>query len=178
MELDLDAQSGSAEAADEGIDTDFEGVFDAGAGDEEAGAVQGGDDEDEMALSMDLADLAPEPTPDKDMSTDLPDIDMDFDSGQEEPAQDEYEATQFMLRDVPDSAPEESESDDHGRTLMLGGGLTGEVDEIQTKLDLAQAYIDMGDNDGAKGILDEVIAEGNDAQKQAAMGLIDKLTGS
>ncbi len=61
---------------------------------------------------------------------------------------------------------------------MLGGGLTGEVDEVQTKLDLAQAYIDMGDTDGAKGIIDEVIAEGNAAQKQAAMGLLGKLASS
>jgi pilus assembly protein FimV len=61
---------------------------------------------------------------------------------------------------------------------VLGGGLTGEVDEVQTKLDLAQAYIDMGDTDGAKGIIDEVLAEGNSSQKQAAMGLLGKLAGA
>jgi len=46
--------------------------------------------------------------------------------------------------------------------------LSEEVDEVSTKLDLAKAYIDMGDNDGARGILEEVKAEGNaDQQKQA-----------
>lgn len=47
-------------------------------------------------------------------------------------------------------------------------------DEISTKLDLARAYIDMGDADGAKEILSEVLTEGNDSQKQEAQELISK----
>ncbi len=47
-------------------------------------------------------------------------------------------------------------------------------DEIATKLDLARAYVDMGDSEGAKEILQEVVAEGNDEQKQEAQSLIDK----
>lgn len=50
-----------------------------------------------------------------------------------------------------------------------------EADEISTKLDLARAYIDMGDADGAKEILDEVLAEGSAAQKAEAEKLIGKL---
>ena len=85
-----------------------------------------------------------------------------------------------MLRDLPssDSGGADAGEGHSGSTLMLGGGLTGEVDEVQTKLDLAQAYIDMGDTDGAKGIIDEVLAEGNAAQKRAAMGLLSKLASS
>ena len=49
-----------------------------------------------------------------------------------------------------------------------------EGDEIATKLDLARAYVDMGDSEGAKEILKEVIAEGNDEQKAEAQALIDK----
>lgn len=45
------------------------------------------------------------------------------------------------------------------------------LDEASTKLDLAKAYIDMGDADGARSILDEVIAEGSAAQKQQAQAL-------
>ncbi len=42
-------------------------------------------------------------------------------------------------------------------------------DETATKLDLAKAYVDMGDAEGARSILDEVLAEGNeDQRKQAA----------
>ncbi len=50
-----------------------------------------------------------------------------------------------------------------------------DVDEISTKLDLARAYLDMGDNEGTRGILEEVIAEGNAEQKQEANELMAKL---
>jgi len=48
-------------------------------------------------------------------------------------------------------------------------------DEVGTKLDLARAYIDMGDNESAKGILDEVLSDGNDDQKKDANELIERL---
>ncbi|MFQ6022706.1 MAG: FimV/HubP family polar landmark protein [Acidiferrobacterales bacterium] len=44
-------------------------------------------------------------------------------------------------------------------------------DETATKLDLAKAYVDMGDAEGARSILDEVMAEGNDDQKKQAAEL-------
>jgi pilus assembly protein FimV len=47
--------------------------------------------------------------------------------------------------------------------------------EVGTKLDLARAYMDMGDPDGARSILEEVIEEGDDNQQQEAKGLIDNL---
>jgi pilus assembly protein FimV len=50
-----------------------------------------------------------------------------------------------------------------------------EIDEAETKLDLAVAYIDMGDPDGAKSILEEVIADGNDEQKSRAQDLLASL---
>ncbi len=49
------------------------------------------------------------------------------------------------------------------------------TDETATKLDLARAYIDMGDSEGARDILDEVVAEGDDAQQQEARELISRL---
>jgi pilus assembly protein FimV len=49
------------------------------------------------------------------------------------------------------------------------------TDEITTKLDLARAYIDMGDIEGAKSILDEVSSEGTDAQQKEAQELLDSL---
>src|SRR6185312_13930657 len=51
-----------------------------------------------------------------------------------------------------------------------GGGSS--MNEIGTKLDLARAYIDMGDPDGAKSILEEVVAEGNAQQKSEAQELL------
>jgi pilus assembly protein FimV len=47
--------------------------------------------------------------------------------------------------------------------------------EIGTKLDLARAYIDMGDPDGARSILEEVLDEGDPSQRREAEGLLDVL---
>lgn len=51
----------------------------------------------------------------------------------------------------------------------------GDVDEVSTKLDLARAYLDMGDHEGTRGILEEVLVDGNDEQKQEANDLMAKL---
>jgi len=51
------------------------------------------------------------------------------------------------------------------------GAADAHWDETATKLDLARAYIDMGDAEGARSILDEVLAEGNEQQKQQAREL-------
>ena len=51
-----------------------------------------------------------------------------------------------------------------------------EGDEVDTKLNLAKAYIELGDNDGAKSILDEVARDGTDEQKSDAQHLIDQIS--
>jgi len=48
-------------------------------------------------------------------------------------------------------------------------------DAIGTKLDLAKAYLDMGDPEGAKSMLDEVLAEGNDSQRDEARRLLAEI---
>lgn len=50
------------------------------------------------------------------------------------------------------------------------------TDEAATKLDLARAYIEMGDNDGARDILEEVALEGSDSQKLEAQDLLKKMS--
>jgi pilus assembly protein FimV len=47
--------------------------------------------------------------------------------------------------------------------------------EVGTKLDLARAYVDMGDPDGARSILEEVLDEGDDTQQEEAQKLINSL---
>ena len=49
------------------------------------------------------------------------------------------------------------------------------TDDITTKLDLARAYVEMGDQDGARSILEEVLGEGNDEQKGNAEKLLSQL---
>ena len=48
-------------------------------------------------------------------------------------------------------------------------------DVVGTKLDLAKAYIDMGDQDGARSILDEVVKEGSDTQREEAEQLMQQI---
>jgi len=48
-------------------------------------------------------------------------------------------------------------------------------DEVATKLDLARAYIDMGDHQGARDILDEVVKDGDDGQRQEAEEMLSRL---
>jgi len=48
-------------------------------------------------------------------------------------------------------------------------------DEVATKLDLARAYIDMGDHQGARDILDEVVKDGDDTQRQEAEDMLSRL---
>ena len=57
----------------------------------------------------------------------------------------------------------------------LDEDLFNNVDEIGTKLDLAKAYVDMGDSDGARSILDEVMEEGDDSQRQQAEELLHQM---
>jgi pilus assembly protein FimV len=82
--------------------------------------------------------------------------------------------------DVADAAPEVT-----AETLTAESATTAtaeadefdfaDSDEVATKLDLARAYIDMGDTDGAREILDEVVAEGNDEQKGQASELLARI---
>ena len=51
------------------------------------------------------------------------------------------------------------------------------MSEVGTKLDLARAYMDMGDPEGARNILEEVIHEGSTAQRQEAERLMESLPG-
>ncbi|MFJ4373895.1 FimV/HubP family polar landmark protein [Pseudomonas japonica] len=71
----------------------------------------------------------------------------------------------FTAEDAASLAPEDEEFD------YLSG-----TDEVATKLDLARAYIDMGDHDGARDILDEVYKEGDKDQRREANELRSKLS--
>ena len=62
--------------------------------------------------------------------------------------------------------PEEMSDDLHDARTMT---------EVGTKLDLARAYVDMGDPAGARSILEEVLDEGDDGQRQQAQQLLDSL---
>jgi pilus assembly protein FimV len=132
------------------------------------------DDDDEMDFDEDF---------DFDLDEELDDISVDEDED-EAVAEDsvetlddsEFEDVLDLSDDDEDSFDIEEGDDTMDEELDLGlEGLLDEGDAIDTKLDLAKAYLDMGDNEGAKNLLEEVVSEGNDAQIEAARKLLDDM---
>jgi pilus assembly protein FimV len=80
--------------------------------------------------------------------------------------------------DAPDSSPTASGTLKTEQMPQLSQLEPVTMSEVGTKLDLARAYMDMGDPDGARNILQEVLAEGSASQKQEARRLIDSLPGA
>ena len=68
------------------------------------------------------------------------------------------------------TAEDAAKGDDEPEFDFLSG-----TDEVATKLDLAQAYIDMGDEGGARDILAEVLTEGDDGQRSEAKEMLSRL---
>lgn len=65
--------------------------------------------------------------------------------------------------------------DDTETTATAGEGKDGHWYDVQQKFDLAKAYQEMGDNDGAREILQEVLTEGDSEQKDQAQKLLGTL---
>jgi pilus assembly protein FimV len=55
------------------------------------------------------------------------------------------------------------------------GSDDGGLDDAATKLELARAYLDMGDPDGARAMLEEVLGEGDTSQREEARKLLATL---
>lgn len=81
------------------------------------------------------------------------------------------EKAEFVLDDDP--LAELDEAGDMDVSISIDEDMQ---DEVKTKLDLARAYAEMGDKDGAVDILDEVLGEGNESQKQEAQQIKESLT--
>ncbi|VEE15418.1 Tfp pilus assembly protein FimV-like protein [Ectopseudomonas mendocina] len=150
--------------------------------------------DDDMPLSQPADDLSglsldlPEETPAADL--DLP-ADFDLSLEDEAPVQPAVEPDSFAAQldevtaelDQLSNGFDEPQAPPLASVDSLSSDLDGDddfdflsgTDETATKLDLARAYIDMGDAEGARDILDEVVAEGNDAQQQEAREMISKL---
>jgi pilus assembly protein FimV len=151
--------------------------------------------EDSEALDIDLSDLEVDSIPSSDIESksteeepapfDLSDIDdsqvvelegIDEDSEALEDL--DLDSIEKELENIStDLDSDSSEVDEmsllhsHSENLDLDS-----TDEITTKLDLARAYIDMGDNEGAKSILEEVVGEGSETQQKEAQELLGSLT--
>jgi pilus assembly protein FimV len=81
----------------------------------------------------------------------------------------EFEDLAFLsTEDIFDD--EDDEAGDDGSLAFLS-----DSDEAATKLDLARAYVDMGDAEGAREILNEVLQEGTERQRSDAQSLLDRI---
>jgi len=119
-----------------------------------------GDDELALELSMPTADIESlEPldfAPDDESLTDL------MASENVLPP----ELAEVLGSEVPPPFEEAEGEQESGLIYSL------ETDPMDTKLDLARAYIDMGDEDGARPVLDEVVSEGSPQQQAEARELM------
>ncbi|MDC3332700.1 hypothetical protein OAV62_00500 [bacterium] len=154
IELDLDA-------ADEDLDLDLDLDLDTDLD------LSGADEVSPEKIDIDLDDMASGLNDDNVVSFEqlgdvsevevgTPDVDVTTESV--DLAADSVDATPGF-----EAAPE---SDDELDFLADG-------DEVATKLDLARAYIDMGDVEGAKDIIGEVIQDGTSEQKEEAASLLE-----
>ncbi len=115
----------------------------------------------DTALDLDLG-VDNDSDNDTDTALDLDNLNFDFDLNDSDAA-DKLDTT--ALADMLDAGA----AGDDDLSEMVDG------DEIATKLDLARAYVDMGDVDGARDILEEVLQGGSDVQMQEANELLRDL---
>ena len=202
LDFDFDLDSDSVEGDSSGIDIEADDVFaelEAATSVAETPAAEPEVEEDtslDFDMGLDEAEpvAAEEPTAeaplaeekaadDNSLDFDVSSLDFNLDTDVET----EAETTETVddngldfdiegMDEAPAEAPDESSD---GLDDELGDELDdafGEVDEVGTKLDLAKAYVDMGDGDGARSILDEVMEEGDDDQKKQAEELLSQLT--
>ncbi|MBE9539201.1 MAG: hypothetical protein IMF06_08980, partial [Proteobacteria bacterium] len=159
-----------------------------GAGSSSLEPVQG-DDLAESA-SSDMLELSEElDLPELDISDsddtilpnlDLPDLDL-TDSSADINLEDDFGSLEIEGFESDDDELDLSADFEGDTNEVSSAGADEEMvfaadsDAMSTKLDLARAYLDMGDQDGARQIFEEVVAEGSDEQKEEARALLERL---
>ena len=151
VEFDVDTPTEAAQdVKDEGLDFDIDlSTF-----------------EEDTAPAEDQPDSVEFTPPEETAEAARPELDVDMDSVEPD-AINQENTLDFDIDslDLDGSEAEEEPAD----------GELADMDEVSTKLDLARAYIDMGDPDGARSILDEVMEEGSDEQKDEARGIMGQI---
>lgn len=83
---------------------------------------------------------------------------------------------EMLLNDAGSDELSLDMTDDNDDGSLEGLNLLEGADEVETKLDLARAYMDMEDLDGAKDILEEIVREGSEAQRSEANSLLSSIS--
>ncbi|MCE0758006.1 hypothetical protein LWH94_02200 [Marinobacter sp. G11] len=127
--------------------------------------------DEELGLEDALQELETEEDPLGDLPVVEPEPEAEAsDTGAEVPEMPEEGASDEAVTPATGLDIDESDLEDDDFDFLAG------TDEAATKLDLARAYIEMGDSDGARDILEEVALEGNDDQKAEAQELLKNLS--
>jgi len=131
-------------------------------------------------------DLATDSSPDADVDFDMDLSGMDDETHLGDATVDADLGLDYADTDIPgDGLPESIEfslddQDERADSPLAvedeNEGMLDSSDEVSTKLDLARAYVDMGDPDSARNILEEVLEEGNDAQRKEAENLFSHVS--
>lgn len=106
------------------------------------------------------------------------DVSEEVETPIEEPVAESSSSDVFeeALADLPTPEDVMADSDSDEGDLDEEFDFMADADEVATKLDLARAYIDMGDHEGARDILGEVVDEGDDQQRQDAQNMLATLS--
>jgi len=150
-----------ARAASSGLDFDL-----GGEGDKAADTVSGL--KFELPASAPAAAQAPAPAPSAPASSGGLDFDLNLGASDEK-------------AETPSAAPAMDLSaisldlGTPGEAPAAGASADPKWQEVATKLDLAKAYEEMGDKDGARELLNEVLREGDAAQQGQAKQMLAKL---
>ena len=193
LSLDMDEVTSAADTDSEELSIDTDSDNDLSLDMELESFESSDEQEDELSLdiddlSLEMDDTVTDTTADTETAAEQePSIDFSELEIEDLDESDSVETTDLEIDTVSESEPEpelelttESESvselelSEELESSDIDDAMLG-MDEVATKLDLAKAYIDMGDPDGARAILDEVLTEGSDAQQTEAKGLIDQL---
>ena len=201
--LDLDetsSQTEEVESDDTEIDmSDLDSSLDLGDSD-----AEDLEDADLHGLDLGDTDLSDLDGSDEDLSELTADLESDMDellAGMDDGEDAELDITgdDIELPEVDPDTDESPETDtelddsldlDEDLDLNKGLGLNDDPlavfgadagsdleEEINTKLELAEAYIEMADITGAKELITEILADGSDAQKEAAQKLAERING-
>jgi len=173
-----------ADSADNIADNAADKISDAGAGVVAAGAAAlggagaalgslGASADDELSLDgLDAGNVADAANDSLDLSAVADDLTLDLDQLSTDM---DLDSTELLgdggaINDleIPDLTADNE--------LLSGDELAADSDEMDTMMDLAKAYIDMGDNDSASSALGEIVKSGSPKQVTEAETLLRKIS--
>lgn len=115
------------------------------------------------------------------LDLDAPDFDLDLPAIESTPAAPALTSSEIELPALELVAPVEAQAEESAMEIELPSAAAepaadvADDPEVATKLELAEAYEEMGDVEGARELLNEVLGQGSAAQQAFAQARLDQL---